>query len=103
MSHDDALVHEHRMAPYYWVWVLLLVFTGVEVALAYQHLRPINMLSILLGLSLVKAAMIILFFMHLRTEVTRMKIALMASLVICLTLMFTFFSDALRIIQLGPK
>ena len=103
MPHDDALMQEHRMSPYYWVWALLLVFTAVEVALAYQHLRPVNMLAILLGLSLVKAAMIILFFMHLRTEVTRMKIALMASLVICLTLMLTFFSDALRIVQLGPK
>lgn len=103
MSQDDALMHEHSMSPYYWVWALLLLFTGIEVALAYQHLRPIHMLSILLVLSLVKAAMIILFFMHLRTEVTRMKIALMAALVICLTLMMTFFSDALRVVQLGPK
>lgn len=103
MSDTNAVAHEHRMSPYYGVWAILLLFTAIEVGLAYQHLQPINMLTILLGLSLVKAALIILFFMHLRTEMTRMKVALMASLIICLSLMISFFSDAIRVVQLGPK
>jgi caa(3)-type oxidase subunit IV len=99
-----AVEHQHHgHTQFYVVWAALLVMTGIEVLLAYEHLQPVRMLSILLGLSIVKAALIILYFMHMKFEVTRMRRVLMLSLAICLCLMCTFFPDAFRILHLGVK
>ena len=49
-----------------WVWLVLL--TLIEIGLAYKPM-PINfMLTILMGLSLIKAALIVAYFMHLKFE-----------------------------------
>src|SRR5512146_210746 len=94
---------EHKQSQFFYVWGALLVLTGIEVFLAYQNMQPLRMLTILLGLSIVKAALIISYFMHLKFEAPRMKWLLMASLVACLCLMSTFFADAVRILSLGVK
>jgi caa(3)-type oxidase subunit IV len=67
-------------------------------------MQPTKMLAILLGLSFVKAALIIGYFMHLKYEVSRMKWLTMCSVIACLILMtIFFFPDARRIIELGVK
>jgi len=50
------------------VWVWLAVITFIEVFLAYERLRPGLMLSLLVVLSVVKAALIVSYFMHLKYE-----------------------------------
>ncbi len=100
----EALEHRaHSHLPFYVVWGVLLGITAIEVILAYQNLPAVRMLSILLALSIVKAALIISWFMHLRYEITRMRRVLMLSLCICLALMCIFFPDAFRILNLGVK
>src|SRR6202140_791763 len=93
----------HGKSQFFWVWAALLVMTAIEVYLTYQNLRPVRILTILMGLSLVKAALIIGYFMHMKYEISRMKWLTMCSLVACLALMMIFFPDALRIISLGVK
>jgi cytochrome c oxidase subunit IV len=93
----------HSKGQFFWVWGALLVMTAIEVYLTYQNLQPVRMLTILMGLSLVKAGLIIGYFMHMKFEVSRMKWLTMCSLVICLALMMIFFPDALRILSLGVK
>jgi cytochrome c oxidase subunit 4 len=94
----------HKKAQFFWVWGALLVMTAIEVYLTYQNMQPVKMLTILMGLSLIKAALIIGFFMHLRYEVSRMKWLTMCSVVACLILMtIFFFPDAHRIVTLGVK
>ena len=94
----------HKKAQFLWVWVALLVITAIEVYLTYQNMTPAKMLTILMGLSLIKAALIICFFMHLRYEISRMKWLTMCSVVACLILMtIFFFPDAERIVTLGVK
>lgn len=102
---SEAKAHEaHGTAQYYWVWGGLLVLTAVEILLAYKHFfPPVQMLAILLVLSIIKAWLIIAYFMHLKAESGVMKVALMASLVACLSLMSVFFPDAMRILDLGIK
>jgi len=78
--------------------------TAIEVYLTYQHMQPGKMLTVLLILSFLKAALIIGYFMHLKYEVSRMKWLTMCSVVACLILMtIFFFPDARRIIELGVK
>jgi cytochrome c oxidase subunit IV len=93
----------HGKSQFFWVWGALLVMTAIEVYLTYQNMQPVRMLMILMGLSLVKAALIIGFFMHMKFELSRMKWLTMCSLVVCLALMMIFFLDALRIISLGVR
>jgi|SRR3984893_4621571 len=93
----------HRKGQFLLVWAALLVMTGIEVYLAYQNMDPIRMLSILMGLSVIKAALIIAYFMHLKFEVSPMKWVTMSSLVFCLAMMLVFLPDAFRILHLGVK
>src|SRR5258708_34410443 len=93
----------HGKAQFCWVWGALLAMTAIEVYLNYQNLQPVRMLTILMGLSLVKAALIIGFFMHMKYEISQMKWLTMCALLVCLALMMIFFPDALRILSLGVK
>jgi cytochrome c oxidase subunit IV len=112
MMDATQLAIEHRVAEeqrhhskgqFLWVWAALLIMTGIEVYLAYQNLELIRMLSILMGLSLIKAALIIAYFMHMKFEVSPMKWVTMSSLVFCLAMMLVFLPDAFRILHLGLK
>src|ERR1700681_568517 len=103
-EHVAEQQRHHGKAQFFWVWGALLVMTAIEVYLTYQNMQPGKMLTILLGLSFVKAALIIGYFMHLKYEVSRMKWLTMCSVVGCLILMtIFFFPDAFRILHLGVK
>lgn len=78
------------------VWVWLLVMTGIEVFLAYIHIPIHLMLTILMGLSVIKAALIVAYFMHLRFERLSLILTLVPALVICICLLFIFFPDSYR-------
>jgi cytochrome c oxidase subunit IV len=93
----------HGKAQFFWVWGVLLVITAIEVYLGYQNMEPVRMLTILMVLSIVKAAMIIAYFMHMKFEVRTMKWVTMSALVFCLAMMMVFFPDAFRILHLGVK
>src|SRR5207244_10780396 len=91
----------HGKAQFFYVWGALLLITGIEVYLGYQNMEPVRMLSILMGLSIIKAGLIIGYFMHLKFEVSRMQWLTMSALVFCLAMMCIFFPDAFRILHLG--
>ena len=92
--------HAEGTKLYLWVWLWLLALTAVEVFLAYKKLPLATMLFYLMGLSLVKAALIIAYFMHLRFERRSLTLTLMPPLVICIILMMVFaFPDGLRLLD----
>ena len=74
----------------------LLILTLVEVVLAYVQVSLFLMLTILLGLSIIKAALIVAYFMHLRFERLSLVLTLVPALVICICLLFVFFPDSFR-------
>src|SRR5690349_5058985 len=84
------------------VWIVLLVLTGVEVFLAYKQLPVLIMLISFLGLSIVKAAMIIAYFMHLKFERFSLFLTLFPMLILCILLMFIFLGDATRAPVMRP-
>jgi cytochrome c oxidase subunit 4 len=95
-AEDD---HEHfagsnKLFISVWFWLLLL--TGIEVFLGYVHLDFRLMLTILIGLSVIKAALIIAYFMHLRFERLSLVLTLVPMLVICICLLLVFFPDSFR-------
>jgi cytochrome c oxidase subunit 4 len=80
----------------------LLVLTVVEVVLAYFHVPLVLMLTILIGLSVIKAGLILAYFMHLRFERQSLVMALVPALVICICLLFVFFPDGFRLRNVRP-
>jgi caa(3)-type oxidase subunit IV len=102
--HDVATTHDEGKGQYFWVWGVLLILTAVEVVLAYRQVfQPVRMLEVLMVLSIIKSALIIGYFMHLKYEIAAMKWVIMVALVACLCLMGIFFADAFRIIHLGVQ
>ena len=85
------------------VWIALLVMTGIEVLLAYEQVPTLIMLTALLGLSIVKAALIIAYFMHLKFERLSLFLTLFPMLILCILLMMIIFlPDASRIPIMRP-
>ena len=85
------------------VWGGLLVLTLIEIILAYKPMSLHVMLTILLGLSIIKAALIIAYFMHLKFERLSLILTLVPMLVICICLLFVFFPDSFRSVGLRYK
>ena len=102
---EAATHHEHVQGKkiFLFVWFWLLVLTGGEVLLAYQDLPLKMMLIILMGLSIVKASLIISYFMHLRFERRSLVLTLMPALVFVLGMMFVVFPDSIRLLTMGVR
>jgi cytochrome c oxidase subunit 4 len=79
------------------VWFGLLGLTVLELILAYQELPLETMLTVLMVLSVVKAALIIAYFMHLRYEMPSLFVTLIPALVFVLIMMTVFFADSSRL------
>ena len=104
MSDHTGHAEEHHAGSrrlYYGVWAWLLALTVAELILAYVQLAPGIMLTLLLGLSIIKAALIIAYFMHLRFEPARLAWTLIPAMVVCILLMFASFPETFRVIKLG--
>jgi cytochrome c oxidase subunit IV len=84
-----------------YVWVVLLGLTAIEVLLAYvQVLSLKGMLIVLLILSFVKAGLIVAYFMHLRYEKPILVLSLIPAVMVVICLLFMFFPDSLRALEL---
>jgi cytochrome c oxidase subunit 4 len=83
------------------VWVWLAVITFIEVFLAYERLQPSLMLSLLVVLSVVKAALIVSYFMHLKYEKISLALLLIPSMIFCICMIIIFFMpDGARLMQM---
>jgi|SRR5215831_224418 len=78
------------------VWIWLLALTGFEVFLGYIQLSVVLMLVILMGASIIKAALIIAYFMHLRFERLQLILTIVPAVVVCICLLLIFFPDSFR-------
>lgn len=84
------------------VWGGLLALTAVEVFLAYIHINQVLMLIILMLLSVVKAALIVAYFMHLKFERLSLVLTIVPTLVVLFCLFAIFFPDSNRAHRLRP-
>ena len=106
MSDHSEAVAEHvggTTQSFIYVWVALLAITGIEVLLAYEQVPTLIMLTALLGLSIVKAALIIAYFMHLKFEKLSLFLTLFPMLVLCIILMLIFMPDSMRALHMGVQ
>ncbi len=85
------------------VWCGLLALTMFEVLLAYVHLTAGLMLALLTGFSVVKAAMIMAYFMHLKYDkpaLAWMLVPPLAALIV--VLLGSLAPDGFRALEYRP-
>jgi cytochrome c oxidase subunit 4 len=100
LDHGAHSAMGNRLVLTVWTWLVLITF--VEVFLAYIKLGVTTMLTLLLAFSLVKAALIIAYFMHLRFEKRSLVWTLIPAMVVTICLLSVFFPDSLRLLELRP-
>ena len=100
-AHEEHFAGSNKLFTSIWVWLLLL--TLVEIFLAYKPMPIHLMLVVLLGLSLIKAALIIAYFMHLKFERLSLILTIIPMLIVCICLLFVFFPDSFRSANLRYK
>jgi cytochrome c oxidase subunit 4 len=89
--------HDTGMKLFLMVWLCLLAFTAAEVFLAYKQLALRLMLTLLMGASIIKATLIMSYFMHLRYERRTLVLTLIPALLFVLIMMVVMFPDSLRL------
>ena len=105
-THSEAVEHIDGATTKAFVTVLfaLLFMTGVEVFLAYEQIPVLIFLTALVGLSVIKAALIIAYFMHLRFEKLSLFLTLFPMLILCIVLMLIMFMpDSSRLMMMRPR
>ena len=101
MSAHSAEEHaDHGSGLYMKVWFTLIALTLLEVFLAYKGMAVLLMLTILMALSVIKAGLIIAYFMHLKFERFSLFLTLIPMCVLCLILFAVFFPDSYRALTL---
>jgi cytochrome c oxidase subunit IV len=85
---------EHHQGPRYGsIWVWLAVLTVVEVLVAAYIVEQLPKVILLVGLALTKAALVALYFMHLRFEKGILMLIAFTPLIICSFLVFMLMPD----------
>jgi cytochrome c oxidase subunit 4 len=79
------------------VWFTLVALTFAEVYLAYLHLPAVTMLLLLIALSVLKAGLIMAYFMHLRFERFALALTLIPATIFCIGMMTVIFPDSVRL------
>ena len=104
-DHSEAVEHIGGTAlTFAKVWIALLLMTGIEVFLAYEQVPTMIMLTALLGLSIIKASLIIAYFMHLKFEKLSLFLTLFPMLILCIILMLLMFlPDSNRLMMMRPR
>ncbi len=76
------------------IWLVLLVLTGVTVAVSYINLGALN-IWVALGIASTKSALVISFFMHMKYERPIFKLFLLLALCILAIFVGFIFFDVL--------
>jgi cytochrome c oxidase subunit IV len=83
----------HAEPNYIAVFIWLAALTAVEVAVVYLPLTKLAMAAILVVLAFTKAALVALYFMHLKFERRTMLIVAVTPVILCVFLMFMLIPD----------
>lgn len=102
-THNEQVEHAGAgVATFSKIWIALLALTALEVWFCYIQFGTAVMLTLLVGLSVIKAALIIAYFMHLKFERFSLFLTLFPMLIFCILLMLIFLGDATRVPVMRP-
>src|ERR671924_2124474 len=89
-------MQQARAEPnYIGVFIWLAVLTAVEVVAVYMPLTRLALAAILVILAFTKAALVALYFMHLKFERRTMLLVAVTPIILCVFLMFMLIPDGI--------
>jgi cytochrome c oxidase subunit 4 len=83
----------HRKT-YFQIFVVLTVLTAIEVGLALSHLQRFVMITLLCALAIVKAALVAMYFMHLKFERKTLALVVLTPIVLAGILIIGLMPDS---------
>lgn len=97
-GHDEPHGHTepmpHHAVPYYKIFGLLVILTGITVAVAFLEIHS-EIAKVLLALTIasIKASAVALFFMHLKFEGKLIYLIMLVPLLLCVLLVVALIPD----------
>src|SRR5712692_1601056 len=95
--------HAHPQPNYMGVFWWLLALTIAEVTVAYTHMPKPIMVILLVGMAFTKAAMVALYFMHLKFERSTLTLIAIKPLILCVFLSLMLLPDIHPLIPLNSR
>ena len=90
---SQVQVQSHAQPNYMGVFWWLLGLTIAKVAVAYSPLPKPIMVILLVGMAFTKAAMVALYFMHLKFERSTLTLIALTPLILCIFLALMLLPD----------
>ena len=87
------MAEHHPPTKYGHIWWWLLGLTIAEIAAAMYIQVPLSRVILLVGMALTKAALVAMYFMHLRFERLTLLVIAFTPLLICTFLVFMLIPD----------
>jgi len=85
---------EAHPGPNYWmIWFYLFILTVVEIAVIYMPLTKVVIAALLISLASSKAALVGMYFMHLRFERLTLALIALTPFIICVFLILMLVPD----------
>lgn len=84
---EETTIEQRKQPRYFLIWFYLLVLTIAEVTVAFvSHLPETMLILILLALAVWKAALVAMYFMHLKFEPPRLVMMILLALPLAILL-----------------
>ena len=87
--------HEHHGPSYYTIFFALAVLTGLTVGVSYVDFGQVGGVVVAMAIASVKATLVLLFFMHVKTELSSIWVVIGFPLVLCVILVFALVPDVM--------
>ena len=87
------MAQTHKQPNYIAIFWWLLALTILEVGVIFMPLTRVLIAILLVGLALSKAALVAMYFMHLKFERTTLGLIAVTPLVLCVLLVFALLPD----------
>lgn len=84
---------EHKPAPYILIWFVLLVLTLAEVGYAFLPISQALLATGLILMAIMKAALVALYYMHLRWEPRRLWLLALSPLPLAVILVVAVVTE----------
>jgi cytochrome c oxidase subunit IV len=92
--HVVAAQHGSHKRTYIQIFIWLTVLTAIEVGVVFAPLNRFVLITILVALAVVKAALVAMFFMHLRFERKTLALVVMTPIVLAGILIIGLMPDS---------
>ena len=84
---------DHKEPNYMGIFYLLTVLTALEIGVVFVPIAKLIIAIVLIGLALVKATLVAMYFMHLKFEKRTLGIIALTPLILCTLLIVSLLPD----------